>query len=66
MPFFTFSIFFSFWDRPFRYKHELTNLFGEVGNGGLFFLNGYLPFNEKFCYLGKGIDKREKFDISFV
>ena len=50
----------------FRYKHELTNLFGEVGNGGLFFLNGYLPFHEKFCYLGKQIENREKFDVSFV
>ena len=39
---------------------------GEFGNGGLFFLNGYLPFNEKFCHLGRDIPKSPPFDISFV
>lgn len=48
------------------YKHELTNLFGEFGNGGLFFLNGYLPFHDGFCYLGKHIENRPGFDMSFV
>jgi len=37
---------------------------GETDNGGLFFDNDFMPFNEKTCFLGKTIEPRPKFDIS--
>jgi len=32
----------------------------------MFFENGYLPFNDQICHLGRDIPNREPFDISAV
>ena len=50
----------------FGYKHDLTALMGESGNGNLFFVNGFLPFHDSKCYLGKDIKPQVQFDLSFV
>lgn len=51
----------------FGFERPGTNfLFGETPNGAMFFLNGYLPFAEEVCFLGRSIVNRPKFDISYV
>ena len=51
----------------FGFARPGTNyLLGECSNGGMFFSNGYMPFNEKVCFLGRDMENRPKFDISFV
>jgi len=51
----------------FGFAREGTNyLMGESNNGAMFFLNGYLPFNENLCFLGRDIPDRPLFDISYV
>ena len=51
----------------FGFARPGTNyLLGESSNGGMFFLNGYMPFSEKVCFLGKDIKPRPIFDISYV
>ena len=51
----------------FGFKRPGTNfLMGESPNGAMFFLNGYMPFNEDLCYMGRDIPNRPKFDISYV
>ena len=51
----------------FGFARPATNfLMGEAPNGGMFFLNGYMPFSENVCYLGRDIPQRPKFDISYV
>ena len=43
-----------------------TFLVGETANGGFFFNNQYMPFNAETCYLGKNVNPRPVFDISYV
>ena len=51
----------------FGFKRPGTNfLMGESPNGAMFFLNGYMPFNERLCYMGRDIPDRPLFDISYV
>ena len=51
----------------FGFQRPGTNfLLGESPNGAMFFLNGYMPFNENLCYMGRDIANRPKFDISYV
>ena len=51
----------------FGFSRPGTNfLMGESPNGAMFFLNGYMPFNENLCYIGRDIPDRPKFDISYV
>jgi len=51
----------------FGYRRNATNfLMGETPNGALFFINGYMPFNEEVCFLGRDIKPRPAFDISYV
>ena len=48
----------------FGFRREGTNfLMGETPNGALFFINGYMPFNEDICYLGRDIRPHPVFDI---
>lgn len=51
----------------FGFRREKTNfLMGETPNGALFFINGYMPFNENVCFLGRDIEPTPTFDISYV
>lgn len=50
----------------FGYARNKTFLFGEQSNGGIWFINSYLPFNENVCFLGKNIPDRPRIDISAV
>ena len=51
----------------FGFSRPGTNfLMGESSNAGMFFLNGYMPYNENLCYLGKDIANRPRFDLSYV
>ena len=51
----------------FGFKRPGTNfLLGESGNGALFFENGYMPFNEETCFIGRDIPNRPLFDISYI
>lgn len=51
----------------FGFARPGTNfLMGESNNGAMFFLNGYMPFNEDVCFLGRDIPDRPRFDISYV
>ena len=43
-----------------------TFLMGETANGGFFFENQYMPFNAETCYLGRNIEPRPVYDISYV
>ena len=48
----------------FGFRREGTNfLLGETPNGALFFINGYMPFNEDICFLGRDIKPHPVFDI---
>ena len=48
----------------FGFRRAGTNfLLGETPNGALFFINGYMPFNEDICYLGRDIKPSPVFDI---
>ena len=38
----------------------------QAENGGLFFENGFMPFNLETCYLGANVPEQKKFDISLV
>jgi len=38
---------------------------GETPNGALFFINGYMPFNEDVCFFGRDIKPRPRFDIAY-
>ena len=51
----------------FGFARPGTNfLLGETTNGAMFFINGYMPFNEDLCFLGRDIENRPKFDISYI
>ena len=51
----------------FGFSRPGTNfLIGESNNGALFFSNGYLPFNENVCFLGRDIQNRPNFDLSYI
>ena len=50
----------------FGYARNKTFLFGEQANGGIWFINGFLPFNDDVCFLGKEIPNRPKIDISSI
>ena len=48
----------------FGYAHSKTFLLGEQANGGIWFINSYLPFSENVCFLGRDIPNRPRIDIS--
>ena len=51
----------------FGFSRPGTNyLMGESPNGAMFFLNGYMPYNEELCYMGRDIPNRPHFDISYI
>ena len=48
----------------FGYAQSKTFLLGEQANGGIWFINSYLPFSENVCFLGRDIPNRPRIDIS--
>ena len=51
----------------FGLRRPGTNfLLNENANGGFFFENGYMPFNAETCFLGRNLQPRPLFDISYV
>ena len=52
----------------FGFRRKNSNfLLGELNNGALFFLNGYMPFSLEACWLGRNIKPNKPiFDFSYA